>query len=316
MIKSELDSSLNFINSPDGGLQIILYANVAGKVKKLDIKKDDLPKLSHLFINQINSEIIQKNDYSLVALSTADDRRSCFFEYDLALPDELKAMKEVIGNDKIEVFDFTKNNLSEINSLIIVLADKNNAITLFKKLSSIEIIGRGGFVLWKSNQRLEKFEDQLLRISPKFQFMFVNNSVILLDISTIERSYGFHEVITREANIGLDAIRNINLISNIETLEELIGDISFARKLTRVARSSPVITHNIPNNQIVDFAKKHPLTRNRMRFTTDGSQFSLDTKVSKDLFIKILNDDLLTSELTKMYYDSLAKDSIPVEGES
>ena len=39
----------------------------------------------------------------------------------------------------------------------------------------------------------------------------------------------------------------------------------------------------------------------------------LDTKTSKQLFIKLLNDDFLTSELTRLYYDSLAKDFIEME---
>ncbi|WP_240068822.1 hypothetical protein [Enterobacter hormaechei] len=37
---------------------------------------------------------------------------------------------------------------------------------------------------------------------------------------------------------------------------------------------------------------------------------ALDTKVSKDLFIKILMDDFLTSQLTQFYYESLAKDAV------
>ena len=42
---------------------------------------------------------------------------------------------------------------------------------------------------------------------------------------------------------------------------------------------------------------------------------SLHTKKSKDLFVKLLNDDFLTSELTRLFYDSLAKDGILEESE-
>lgn len=40
---------------------------------------------------------------------------------------------------------------------------------------------------------------------------------------------------------------------------------------------------------------------------------TLDTKVSKDLFIKVLMDDFLTSQLTQFYYDSIAKDALIAE---
>ena len=36
----------------------------------------------------------------------------------------------------------------------------------------------------------------------------------------------------------------------------------------------------------------------------------LDTKKSKETFIKLMNDDLLTSQLTNFDYESLAKNDI------
>ena len=56
------------------------------------------------------------------------------------------------------------------------------------------------------------------------------------------------------------------------------------------------------------FSQTHPALRNKLRY--DSGKFVLDTKVSKNLFIKLLNDDFLTSELTRLYYDSIAKDNI------
>ena len=120
-------------------------------------------------------------------------------------------------------------------------------------------------------------------------------------------------MIKREATVGLEAIREMSIVSNIVTLEELISNVSFARKLTRIARYSPVIMNNIPNANIISFSRTHPAVRDKIRYTPDGSQFALDTKVSKDLFIKLLNDDFLTSDLTRIYYDSLAKDTIEAE---
>jgi len=271
--------------------------------------------LGQLFVNAIQSHIIAKDDYVVLPLSTADERGKCLYQYDLELPQELQLLENVVGNDNLQNFDFTNDQLSSIDSLIIVLADDNNEISLFKKLSPVEVIGRAGYILWKSNQRLERFNDQLLRISSRFQVIRVSGELIIIDLNAIEKSFGFHDVITREATASLSVIRDMQIVSNIDSLEELVGNVSFARKLIKVARSSPVIRLNIPNANIIAFAKSHPLTKKKMRFNEDGTQFNLDTRVSKDLFIKILNDDFLTSELTKLYYDSLAKDDIEIENE-
>lgn len=315
MNKAQLDQSLDFINNPQGELQIIIYANIQDidEPRKLDIKGDDLPAIKQIFIEGLNYLVIDKDDYTVLQLSAADERGNCFYEYDLDVPDELELLENVIGNDNLQNFNFNENNLASIKSLIVVLADDNSEVSLYKKLSTVEVIGRGGHILKRANQRLERFEDQLLRITSKFQVLRVNGEIIITDLKSIEKSFGFHDVITREATASIDVINDMGLINNIETLRELVNDVSFARKLTKVARNSPVIKHNIPNANIIQFSKIHPFTKTRMRYSEDGSQFNLDTKVSKDLLIKILNDDLLTSELTKLYYDSLAKDGIEIE---
>ena len=263
----------------------------------------------------IESSIISKEDHTVLPLSSADERGNCFYQYDLEVPEGLKRLETIIGNDNLSNFSLSDNQFSNIESLIIVLADTKNEISLFKKLSTVEVIGRGGFMLWKSNQRFERFKDQLLRISSSFQALKVGGEIIIIDLDAIEKEFGFHEVIIKEATKSLSVIEEKELVDNIDTLKELVSDVRFARKLTKVARNSPVIRLGIPNESIIAFAKNHPLTKKKMKYNDSQTKFHLDTKVSKNLLIKILNDDLLTLELTKLYYDSLAKDDIIVEEE-
>jgi hypothetical protein len=98
-------------------------------------------------------------------------------------------------------------------------------------------------------------------------------------------------------------------------LTSRLDDISFSRKLVRTARSSPVLGV-IPNARVIEFVNTHPALRGKFRLSDDGSKLKLDTKVSQDLFLKLLNDDFLQSELTKRYYASLAKDSLEAVTES
>lgn len=317
MNKQELNEALAFINAPEGELQIIIYANISGanEPRRLDIKEEDLTELRKLFVASIESSIISKEDHTVLPLSSADERGNCFYQYDLEVPEGLKRLETIIGNDNLSNFSLSDNQFSNIESLIIVLADTKNEISLFKKLSTVEVIGRGGFMLWKSNQRFERFKDQLLRISSSFQALRVGGEIIIIDLDAVEKEFGFHEVIIKEAAKSLSVIEEKELVDNIDSLKELVSDVRFARKLTKVARNSPVIRLGIPNESIITFAKNHPLTKKKMKYNDSQTKFYLDTKVSKNLLIKILNDDLLTSELTKLYYDSLAKDDIIVEEE-
>ena len=316
MNKTELNQHLNFLFDPNGEIQIILYGCFSdGIVKKMDIKGDDLPAMSQLFIDSIKEKIIDKDDYSVIPLSIADERAKCFYEYDLDVPKEITVLETIIGDDQLDVFDFNNDELSDLSALIIVIADNNNAISIYKKISPVEIMRRSSFMLFKAYKRFERFYDQLLRISGNFQLIRAGNEIIILDLNLIEKIFGFHEVIKKEAIIGLNVIKEKGIVSNINALEELLDNISFARKLIKIARNSPVIQNNIPNINIINFSKTHPAVKGKIKYTKDGSQFCLDTKKSKNLFLKLLNDDYLTSELTQLYYDSLAKDNINTQVE-
>ena len=217
-------------------------------------------------------------------------------------------MNSVISNDSIDLLDLSENSFGDIESLVILLTDNKQEIILYKKMFAIEVIGKRGYLLWESDSQFKRFDKQLLRISASFHVMKVAGEILILDLQTIERALGFHDVIKREALSNLQIIKGINIVSNVDVLDELVEDVTFARKLTKVAKSSPIITHNIPNEDIIRFSQTHPALKGKMR--CDSDKFVLDTKVSKNLFVKLLNDDFLISELTRLYYDSIAKDNI------
>src|SRR5690606_8942555 len=165
------------------------------------------------------------------------------------------------------------------------------------------------FFLKKSDTRLEQIKDEFLRVSPSFQLMRVSGEILVFDLKVIEKSFGFEEIIKKEAAMGIKAIEDAAIVQNMDVLNELLDDMKYARKFTKVASSSPVLNAGVSNANIINFCKQFPKLKGRIRFSADETQISLDTKVSKDLFIKVLMDDFLTSELTKFHYDSVAKDS-------
>ena len=107
-----------------------------------------------------------------------------------------------------------------------------------------------------------------------------------------------------------DAIEQLDLLDNIEVLRETLEEPSFARKLSKVKRASPIFRLGITKEAIVEFTKKTPELAGKFKYNEDGTRIQLGTKQSKIAFIKLLNDAFLKSELTKQYYDASAKDNI------
>lgn len=310
MNKEELNTSLSYFTENSGDIGITIYVVIKGqeKPKKLDIEAATLPDLKKMFLETIAEGIIKNNELSVIKLSSSDERLNVLYEYDIEIPNELSSLNDVNKSDGHQLFNVVDDDVEKVTALLVEIGNNEKQVILYKTMARVNIYGRKSFFLKKSEQRFQKIDEEFFRISPNFQLIQVDGKLIVTDLKTIEKFFGFHDVIKREAEIGIQAIEDISLLENPDTLHELVEDMPFARKLTRVAKASPVLKAKIPNSRIIEFCKTFPNLKGRMRFNNDDSKIQLDTRKSKDLFIQILMDDFLTSELTNFHYTSFAKD--------
>jgi len=278
--------------------------------KKIDIEDAASNGLKELFIQSLKDFITGRDDLTVLNLSTSDERLDAIYVYDLDLPEELTVMESVIESDDLPLLDLNVADLSGIKALLVEIGNNVGQIVLYKTMASVNIFGRSSFFLKKSQHRLEKIDNEFLRVSAGFQLLRINETLLVIDLGAIEKSFGFHDVIRREAALGINSIENIQLVENSEVLHELLDNVKYARRFTKIARSSPVLRANVPNATIINFCKTFPNLAGKMRFNEAEDKIVLDTMVSKDLFIKLLMDDFLTSELTNFHYASVAKDSV------
>lgn len=316
MTRAQLITSLNAIVNQGDQLSTTVYAVMreTHQIKKLDIDNNEIGYIQNMFLQSIHDKIINVEGQNLIAVSVADDRANTVFEYDLDIPEGL-AFYTINPDDQTPAFSFQNDDLADIDSLIIKIGTEENQIRLFKKLSNVEVFGRGGYLLWKANNRLEKFEDKVLRLTPNFNAIFLNDTYIFLELKLLESSYGFHDIIVREANNSLLLVEALEILDSTQGIIDMLGKTSFARKVVKI-RNSPVLLKNIPNNQIIAFTQSHPSLINKMHYSEDGSKIILHSNLSKELFVKMLDDAFLTSQLTAQYYESIAKDVVEGEEEN
>lgn len=312
MNANELKTALQpfFDNIDEIGVSVyaILKSQDDGEPRKLDIEAQALLGLKSLFMQSLREEIAERDELSVLNLSTSDERTNAIYVYDIEVPSELAAMENVSQSDNFPLLDLAQCDLSDIKALLIEIGNNIGQIVLYKTMAPVNIFGRASFFLKKDRHRLEQINEEFLRVSAGFQLMRINGELLVIDLAAIEKSFGFHEVIIREAALGVRAIESILLIENPDVLYELLDEVKYARRFTKVARSSPVLRAQVPNASIIQFCRSFPKLAGKIRFNDAGDKIVLDTKVSKDLFIKLLMDDFLTSELTNFHYESVAKD--------
>lgn len=290
----------------------LLKSDDGFELRRADLDGEAQLELAASFIESVTDSILLEDDVSLVDLSSADDRSNAIYLYDIdAIPEQLVRLSDVLEGDDFELFDFSKDSLERLKGIIVLLGHGSEQLVLYKHQYPIALFKRdtGLFVKAREKNRLEKVPEDILRITKSFEFFKIGDNYYILDIKALERFFGFHQAIMNLAREGLHNVIESNIVENPSVFEDRMEDISFARKLVKASRASPVLGE-IPNVEVVAFVSSHPALKGKIKTSEDGTQLSLETKVSQDLFLKLLNDDFLQSELTKRHYASVAKDAV------
>ena len=293
-------------------IYFLLASDDGFDLKRADLDQDAQSELCASFIDAVSSSVLLDDDLSLVELSGADDRKSAIYQYDLdEVPEQLVHLSKVLERDDFELFDFDQESLDHLKGIIVLLGHGIEQMVLYKHQYPVALFKKdtGLFVRARNQNRIEKVSEDILRITNTFDFFKIADHYYICNLKTLERFFGFHQAIMNLATAGLENVKNSELLEDASVLDGRMEDLSFARKLVKAAKDSPVLGQ-IPSSTIVSFVSSHPALKGKIKLSEDGEKLALKTKVSQDLFLKLLNDDFLQSELTKRHYASVAKDPV------
>ncbi|MDE7353650.1 MAG: DUF4868 domain-containing protein [Acetatifactor sp.] len=308
----------------DGNIGIMLYAVLKTeeekKVKFINIADEEDEEdntsagLLEGFVEAIRNKLDTYNEEDeVMKLSSADERKNALYYYDLdELPFEMEILKCVSQRiDTGETFCFQEDKLNQITAFIVIIGNENQNIIMYKQQYPVSLLNRDRYMLTPipHKNRLKRFGQDILRIDFNYQFFLWNGIIYISDIDKMEKICSFHEIVLNEAKKSIHQIEQMQILDNVEVLTDELDNITFARKLTRIYKDSKVLG-KVSNRSIIDFSKKHQYFKsNPIKINDAGDKFILDTKKSKEIFIKLMNDDFLTSQLTNFDYESLAKNN-------
>ena len=318
-LKAKIDSVMN--DSYSLQLYFVLKQDNQFVLRLADLEDDSAaPELEKLFINNIRSQVLENDDLTLCQLSTDDERYNAIYHYDYEnYPDELGVFKDFNITTAISTtpkFDFSKDDLGTLFGYIIYIGTMQNGIVLFKKHFPISLIKRDSFLLGavKDKRRFEKVSgEDIIRMNGEVQLLKINEQIYVLNIKMLERNMGFTELVQKAATQTITSIEELGILEDIKVLKNSVADAGFARKLSKVKRTSPIFKLGITKKTIVEFTKTTSELAGKFKYSEDGLTIRLDTKKSKDAFLKLMNDAFLRSELTKQYYEASAKDQLIAE---
>lgn len=312
MNREQLIDRLSYFLDHDNGIGLALYFVLNegddNIIRFADIEDEAKGELLDRFLGYIREKFIDDPEFHYLDVSQADERKNVVYRYDIdERPGRLNILNEILDNGERERFNFNEHSLENLQGYLITIGNEGNQIALYKKHHPVNLFKRDRFLLIPSDQRLVALNTDAIAIDKSFDFMMIDGHLIVLKLNILERFFGFEQVIRSQAQNTIALIEATSLLEDIEQLNELAANLPNARKLMKI-RSSPVL--GVPAINVINFIANHPELTGRIEFNGDNTRIRLTTGASKKLFLKLLNDDYLFSQLTELQYDSLAKDRL------
>lgn len=293
-----------------------------------ELTHDEVLKMFRDFLR----ERIDVDHLEIKELSKAEESVDAIYRYDYKeIPKELKCFWNFPGENEIEMYANDDRLSNVFGYLIRINATENRAIYLFKKHYQIAVIKRkiykiGKYELSMGGVGLYQVpaDGEYLQLNGTAQMMKLGDDVYVLDTRVLDQMSRVKEKVTAEAKVTIDAIEKTGLLQSVDLLKAYVDNFSYARKLARIGKTSPVLAmlgkeseekkKEEKKKEVIAFTKKSFL-QGLFQYTNDGKISFVDekgrgTKKKAEAFLQLLSDSYLYSELTDMHYESLAKNEL------
>lgn len=280
-------------------------------VKKANIRRQALSDISEAIKDSLLKElerIDQDNEFELLNLSDGEDQFNVIYKYDLPVEpaffnlireaspqvaDEAVANIPIFNNVGGDCFD-------NIDCFIHRVGSEDNNISIYRKKWNMSVLhqGRSFRLLRMDNNQITTIKEDLMKMDFTIDVMKIDNEFFILNLKMLHTNNQFSEVIRMRAEEAIEVIAENGLLSSTECLTQRLNEPSFSRKLMKAIDSSPIL--DMDPNVVIGFIQNNQKIRNLLKIS--DNKITLDTKKSQDFFIRLLNDDLLHSQLTNEDY--------------
>lgn len=237
------------------------------------------------------------------------------------IADNRKILYEIPQSDSYCPFSFLESGHTQLenynekdqHSLIgyVFKAKRNDHhIWFYQHIYPVKLLKRSLalYAILNTGTTYTTLDKEIIKIEPRIDVAIIDGSIISEKIDLLQKAFGFEKYIRSEAHKTVDRIELMELLKDTEKLQELIDKekLTAAKKLMRV-KDSPVL--KMKHTELVDRLKQHP--RYKDKFHYEDSKIVIQTQKAASEFIKMLNDDIVRSDLTNQEYDSLSKQMLP-----
>lgn len=297
----ELRNSLEAILGE--GLNIRVYLGVGKHPEReylrADVSPDDAAILCGQFVAGLR-RYFENEDLETLELSRLDERANVLYAYDLEEhPDEFGAIEGLHAGDEPALFTFRERAIPDVKALVVKVSSPTTSATFYKQVFPVSIVRREQILLsWRSN-RFEILNEDVLKILPGFDVMLIGDEFYVSNLSRFEKEFAFERVAEKAMS---DVVQRVVAMDLVDDVKGYLANLDLPKKHVLRAKYSPAF--QLESRAIVEFVGNHPAYGLRVA----NGKIQLRSRNSVRYLFKLLNEDILKSELTQTIYDARAKD--------
>lgn len=233
------------------------------------------------------------------------------------IADGSSVLYEVIQTEKYCPFNFLNNvdtvegqysedDQPNLMGWIFRFNMNENAFFIYQHIYPMRLINRSKslFAMLSHNKTYKTLDRDVLKFDSRADILIIDNSLITSNIPLLQNAFGFEKYIRAEAAKTIASIEAIDLVDGMDKFFafENKEKLTNAKKLMK-AKNSPVL--NIPKAKLLKRIKMHG--RYKDKFVIENDKIHIKSQKDVNEFVKMLNDDIVRSDLTNQEYDSVRK---------
>ena len=237
------------------------------------------------------------------------------------IDEKLKVYYEIIQNDSFSPFSFLHVDLDkqhkynekeqpQLKGFCIKVNRNDNFFWIYQHKYSTTLINRSSSVFAILNGSVyEPLNCDVIKLESKIDVLFFKNSLVTKNLNLLQSVFGFEQYVRKSAEQVIDLIKSIDIVSDLSKLIDSSNQqkLTTAKKLMKAA-NSPVL--QIPRTELFRKLKSLDYYSKHIKIDNNTNKIVIATKNDVKEFLKMLNDEILKSELTGNDYESSAKEKL------
>ena len=303
-IKEEIN---NVIDSKSG---IEIYVCIKKKndnKKKIEIRKLNVEdKLRDVLQEKIENKL--RNEYCKedIKYNSIENYNEIKDEYCIIDKSEFDGINIICELDKIE--EFYKPDNEELQGFIFKYGRAKKYIILYQQFYPVNSVKKntnstiGCFIKNNNKIKFKLIEEHIIKITDKIDIIVLSQYIISNKLNILEDIFGFEQYIENISNDTKTAINNIGIIEESDKINKYFNDTKNKKRLVKM-RNSKVL--KMKKEMILERIFEDDYYKQNIKI--ENGKIKITSEKDFNIFIKLLNDDILVSNITKTTYDTLIK---------